>query len=134
MGKGIFGAVGDYIRYVRSEIPNPEKDASTEPIFTPEYDLHKTRWKAQLCEVFWGSHGCCRFIDHPGLCYCICCTCPPSTHHLPECVAYAPYYGLETRFYGEDAERRGLLLVESDGSGIEKIINNSNYGQDDQYE
>jgi len=116
---GIFGAIGDYLKYVRSEIPNPgENIIGFESIIEdgyatePEYDLHKTRWKAQLCDVFWGSHGCCRYIDHAGLCYCICCVCPPSTHHLPECVAYAPYYGLETRFYGEDAARRGLPLEE----------------------
>ena len=118
---GILSAIGDYLKYVRSETHNPNSEeigsggdvVSLAPGFEPEYDLHATRWKAQLCAVYWGSHGCCRFIDHPGLCYCICCECPPSTHHLPECVAYAPYYGLETQFYGEDAARRGLPLVAS---------------------
>ena len=71
----------------------------------------------RLCEVFWGSHGCARFKDHQGLCYCNCCECPPGINHESECVAFAPYYGTETRFYGDDAMLRGLPLVEGVTNG-----------------
>lgn len=102
----------DYLRYVRAEIPNPEKDdPKMEGRYLPR-DIHQDRWKGRLCEVYWGSHGCCRPVGHRGLCCCICCECPPGIFHQEECVAYAPYYGPETRFYGDDAVYRGLPLVE----------------------
>jgi len=60
------------------------------------------------CRVYWGSHGCVSWRGHPGKCRCDCCLCPAEVAHEPECVAYPPYYGLETRFYGEDVQARGL--------------------------
>lgn len=78
------------------------------------------------CRVYWGSHGC-RFDDpkHEGLCECNCCHCPPGHHNgveAPElvngpgviCVAKPPYYGPDTRFYGEDAAARGLPAHDED--------------------
>ena len=64
------------------------------------------------CRVYWGSHGCDFKRGHEGSCACDCCECPDHPHHPEEdewtCVAKPPYYGPETRFYGEDAEARGL--------------------------
>jgi hypothetical protein len=67
------------------------------------------------CRVYWGSHGCGLARGHPGGADshdCGCCEC--ASHPDPDnpgCVAKAPYYGLETRFYGEDAEALGLPLA-----------------------
>lgn len=68
----------------------------------------------RFCRVYWGSHGCHKERGHKGGCECDCCDC--GEHHpYPDwpdedvlCVAKAPYYGPGTRFYGEDAEARGL--------------------------
>ena len=74
------------------------------------------------CRVYWGSHGC-RFVrGHNGLCACACCDCPAGHHDGIEaprlvddagviCVALPPYYGADTRFYGEDVAARGLRPV-----------------------
>ena len=73
---------------------------------------------APHCRVFWGSHGCRHPRGHsPELPHsCDCCECGhhpypdwPETNVL--CVAEPPYYGPETRFYGEDAEALGLPIV-----------------------
>ena len=67
----------------------------------------------QFCRVYWGSHGCDLergHAEHDGTPHdCGCCEC--GEHHpYPDwpdegvlCVAREPYYGPETRFYGEDA-------------------------------
>lgn len=57
------------------------------------------------CEVFWGSHGCGLDRDHEGPCECGCCHC--ENHPDPDsgCVGRAPFYGPDTRFWGEDAQR-----------------------------
>lgn len=66
------------------------------------------------CRVYWGSHGCDLPRGHERPCECDCCTCPPEQHPLsPEvtgylCVAKPPYYGSDTKFYGEDVAARGL--------------------------
>lgn len=64
------------------------------------------------CDVYWGSHGCHLERGHEGMCECDCCDCPEGAHPHPEpnvlCVAKAPYYGPNTRFYGDDVETRGL--------------------------
>lgn len=75
-----------------------------------------------FCRVYWGSHGCHRPRGHdPAVPHeCDCCDC--GEHHpypgWPDtgvrCVARAPYYGPDTRFYGEEAEALGLPLA--DGS------------------
>lgn len=69
--------------------------------------------KSGLCQVYWGSHGCDKPYGHEGLCECDCCDC--EVHPYPDwpdtdvlCVAKPPYYGPETRFYGEDVAERGL--------------------------
>jgi hypothetical protein len=61
------------------------------------------------CRVYWGSHGCMHLRGHdPGTPHaCDCCECPVPDCK-PSCVAKPPYYGPETRFYGEDAEALGL--------------------------
>jgi hypothetical protein len=61
------------------------------------------------CRVYWGSHGCRHPRGHPPEVphECDCCECGPGACK-PSCVARPPYYGPETRFYGEDAEALGL--------------------------
>lgn len=74
------------------------------------------------CRVYWGSHGCNLERDHDGPHECDCCDCPPGRHDgitaptLPDdegviCVAKTPYYGPETRFYGEDVSRIDRLTT-----------------------
>lgn len=73
------------------------------------------------CRVYWGSHGCHLERGHDGPHVCICASDDegqynPKTreyYDAPNCfnVGAAPYYGPETRFYGEDAEALGLPLV-----------------------
>lgn len=69
-------------------------------------------WGTPDCRVYWGSHGCHLQRGHEGHCECDCCDCPEGTHPNPDpnvlCVAKFPYYGPETRFYGEDVASRGL--------------------------
>ena len=64
------------------------------------------------CRVFWGSHGCAHPRGHaPEIPHaCDCCECK-DPGCKPSCVAKPPYYGLDTRFYGEDAAALGLPLV-----------------------
>ena len=68
------------------------------------------------CRVYWGSHGCDFKRGHEGSCACDCCECPDHPHHPEEdewtCVAKPPYYGPETRFYGEDVAARGLPALD----------------------
>lgn len=54
------------------------------------------------CRVYWGSHGCARPLGHDGDHWCDCCDC--DNHPDPDsgCVAGPPYYGPDTRFYGDD--------------------------------
>ena len=59
------------------------------------------------CRVYWGSHGCHLEREHDGDCECDCCDCDPHVAGTG-CVGKAPYYGPDTRFYGEDFEARGL--------------------------
>ena len=56
-------------------------------------------------EVYWGSHGCHLRPDHEGFCECDCCDCRNHArdHERRGCVAKHPYYGPDTRFYGDDA-------------------------------
>jgi hypothetical protein len=80
-------------------------------ILTGMGDTNQTQaglWQAS-CRVYWGSHGCdlerghkddCECGNHPG--------------SDPCCVGKAPYYGPQTRFYGEDVTARGLRAVEDD--------------------
>lgn len=60
-------------------------------------------WKP--CRVYWGSHGCEKRRGHRGHHECDCCECPNHARdHIDEgCVATHPYYGSDTRFFGEDA-------------------------------
>ena len=64
------------------------------------------------CRVYWGSHGCDFERGHVGDCDCGCCECEDHPDPDSGCVGKAPYYGPDTRFYGEDAAARGLRLVE----------------------
>lgn len=71
------------------------------------------------CRVYWGSHGCMHPRGHdPALPHeCDCCECPEGRHPDPDagalCVARPPYYGPDTRFYGEEAEALGLPMAGS---------------------
>lgn len=67
----------------------------------------------ERCRVYWGSHCCRQPRGHgPETPHaCDCCECerhpdpdPDNPDGEPSCVARSPYYGPETRFYGEDAE------------------------------
>ena len=56
------------------------------------------------CATYWGTHGCKFARGHEGNCKCECCECVDHQANPEEgCVGSAPYYGPETRFYGEDA-------------------------------
>jgi len=63
-----------------------------------------------VCEVYWGSHGCRLERGHQGPHLCECCRCTVHRAGLC-CVGAPPYYGPDTRFYGDDARRLGLPLV-----------------------
>lgn len=56
----------------------------------------------ESCRVYWGSHGCERPRGHDGDHWCDCCECADHPDEDEGCVAGPPYYGPETRFYGED--------------------------------
>lgn len=53
------------------------------------------------CRVYWGSHGCERPRGHDGPHWCDCCDC--DDHPGEGCVGGPPYFGSDTRFYGDDA-------------------------------
>lgn len=53
-----------------------------------------------LCCVYWGSHGCDRPRGHAGSHLCLSCWEPSEDGW----VGAPPYYGPDTKFYGEDAE------------------------------
>jgi hypothetical protein len=61
------------------------------------------------CRVYWGSHGCHLPRGHEGPHLCDCANKPdvdPVTREYPDGtlnVGAPPYYGPDTRFYGEDA-------------------------------
>lgn len=54
------------------------------------------------CRVYWGSHGCDLVKGHAGPCRCECAD-EPTEPGVINVGAY-PYYGADTKFYGEDAE------------------------------
>lgn len=72
----------------------------------------------EKCRVYWGSHGCDLPRGHDGAHVCGCAQADeglydPETREYyddPQClnVGGPPYYGPDTRFYGEDAEALGL--------------------------
>lgn len=68
-----------------------------------------------VCDIYWGSHGCKYRHGHDGPHICSCCE-DPSGHtdagHDPDCVGAPPYYGPETRFYGDDVPEGWLLAKE----------------------
>ncbi len=77
-------------------------------------DLGPVTPRENPCRVYWGSHGCDLERGHEGAHDCGCCECGenhPDAGDGVLCVATAPYYGEQTRFYGEDAEALGLPLV-----------------------
>jgi hypothetical protein len=59
----------------------------------------------EACRVYWGSHGCDRWRDHEGPHICFSCWDEVDQDGY---VGAPPYYGPDTRFYGEDAEALGL--------------------------
>lgn len=95
-------------------MPETEEEITAQP-YLPTMTVDRR----ESCRVYWGSHGCEHPRGHPLLVPhdCGCCEC--GEHHpYPDwpdenvlCVAKPPYYGPETRFYGEDAEALGLPLV-----------------------
>lgn len=62
------------------------------------------------CRVYWGTHGCDYARGHEEDHECDCCDCPNHAvdHEDRGCVAKPPYYGPDTKFYGEDAVALGL--------------------------
>jgi len=102
----------DYRRVVPGEVVReaaeiePGASASTDPeVVFAEMQRHDT---GPHCRVYWGSHGCCHPRGHPPEVphECDCCECPGECEL--SCMAKPPYYGPDTRFYGEDAEALGL--------------------------
>lgn len=63
---------------------------------------------AELCRVYWGTHGCALPRGHEDDCLCVCADVPAEDGG----VGKPPYYGLATRFYGEDAAARGLPVMD----------------------
>ena len=57
------------------------------------------------CRVYWGSHGCDLERGHTAHHECGCCECEnhEEDHETYGCVGKYPYYGENTKFYGEDA-------------------------------
>jgi hypothetical protein len=106
--------------------------AKTEPLCTRARSARGTdrvpiRWQSQetslaalrrpqrpwwtIADVNWGSHGCMSERGHDGDCWCDCCGCEPHDEASLErygCVAGPPYYGADTKFYGDDVKARGL--------------------------
>lgn len=60
---------------------------------------------SRLCDVYWGTHGCRFVVGHSVPHECECCECQDHErdHEAEGCVAKPPYYGPDTRFYGDDA-------------------------------
>ncbi len=57
----------------------------------------------QICRVYWGSHGCHLPRGHDGPHLCDCADWPDwQTDDEADNVGTPPYYGPNTRFYGED--------------------------------
>jgi hypothetical protein len=59
----------------------------------------------ERCRVYWGTHGCNLERGHEGqhLCDCTCETHVGLDHPDSNgCVCAYPFYGPETKFYGED--------------------------------
>jgi len=70
-----------------------------------------------MCRVYWGSHGCHLVRGHDGHHLC-CCDCVNHPDSDPEsglldngCVGAFPFYGPQTRFYGEDVSPTELRLT-----------------------
>lgn len=59
-------------------------------------------FKLKPCRVYWGSHGCMLPRGHQGPHLCECSLKPPPTNPNVVNVGAPPYYGPDTRFYGED--------------------------------
>ena len=68
---------------------------------------HNPESHVEACRVYWGSHGCARPRGHEGDHWCYCCECADHPDDAG-CVAGPPYYGSDTRYYGEDAAALGL--------------------------
>lgn len=61
--------------------------------------------QSDLCDTYWGSHGCFKQRGHEGHHVCTCCEDPSNhaTDHLDTgCVGTYPYYGEDTNFFGDD--------------------------------
>ena len=65
------------------------------------------------CHVYWGTHGCHLERGHPADVPCRCdCECVSHPADDSGCVCAYPYYGDETRFWGEDVRTRGLPHID----------------------
>lgn len=72
--------------------------------------------KRDHCDTYWGSHGCNLPRGHEGPCRCDCVD--NFVWQGPGNVGGAPYYGPETKFYGDDIPeqtRRACNSPESEG-------------------
>ena len=61
----------------------------------------------ERCHVFWGSHACDRPRGHEGPHLCLACWEPGEEGW----VGAPPYYGPETRFFGEDVKHYELSMT-----------------------
>jgi hypothetical protein len=93
------------------------KPATYEVISDTRYVGQRRKPPQEECRVYWGSHGCDEPRGHPGNVphRCDCCECvnhpdpdPDNPGNESSCVAAPPYYGPDTRFFGEDAVALGL--------------------------
>ena len=66
----------------------------------------------EVCRVYWGSHGCDLPRGHDPAIPHMCLSCLPGYgEDMGGYVGMPPYYGTDTRFYGEDAVVLGLPLA-----------------------
>lgn len=66
----------------------------------------------ERCQVFWGDHACKEKRWHPASTphACDCCGCDDHPDLESGCVALPPYYGKDTKFFGDDAADYRLPL------------------------
>lgn len=74
------------------------------------------------CDVYWGSHGCeyeQGHVERDGTPHtCDCCTCEDHERDYEEegCVAKPPYYGKDTKFYGDDVPETPIYVMSEEQS------------------
>ena len=101
---------GGVIRQIRLDPVSDGPQAYDPYVFIEvEVEVVAERGHGPDCRVYWGSHGCRYPRGHYGAHECDCCKCADhakSNEIEPgvTCVAKPPYYGPQTKFYGEDVK------------------------------